>query len=199
MEIKRAKYKIVVLGEANVGKTSIINSYLYCKFDKNQQSTIGINQYNNIELDDFNATISIWDTAGDERYRAIIPFYFRDSQGVVLVFDLTNEESFEKISYWIELYNEHSSTSIKANFILIGNKKDLVQDRCVSSEAAHEFALFNQIEYFETSALTGENIEESFYELVSEIVTHSNIEHEFTNMINNNEDEKIKSNSNCCK
>lgn len=120
---KGVDHKVILLGESDVGKTSIINSTLFRKFSENQISTVGAEYCVKNILSDEKFSIGIWDTAGQEKFRSLIPLYFRSSQGVILVFDLTNEDSFLKIPQWISLY--HNNSNYNADFILIGNKKDL--------------------------------------------------------------------------
>lgn len=169
---KDIDYKVILLGETNVGKTSMIKSNLFYKFNENYIPTVGV-EYNVKDIfSDVQVKIGIWDTAGQEKFRSLIPLYFRCSQGAMLVFDLTNEDSFYKIPSWISLYHECSDST--ADFVLIGNKKDLNSKRKVSYDKAIRFAEFNNYDYYETSALTGENIEEAFSDIALKIHSRLN-------------------------
>lgn len=155
------KYKLVFLGDIYVGKTSIINQFMYESFDNNYQATIGIDFLSKtIHLADQPMRLQLWDTAGQERFRSLIPNYIRDSSAAIIVFDITNPASFESVDKWMEdVRNERGTDAVVA---LVGNKVDKVEERVVSKEAGEEKAKKFSSLYAETSAKTGSNIKELF-------------------------------------
>lgn len=129
------KYKIVFLGDLSVGKTSIINQFIYGTFDQSHQPTIGIDFLSKtMYLDDRTIRLQLWDTAGQERFRSLIPQYIRDCSIAVLVFDITQQQSFLNVDRWVEdIRNERGSDVI---IMLAGNKLDVADKRQVSTEEA---------------------------------------------------------------
>lgn len=158
------KYKLVFLGDIYVGKTSIINQFMYETFDNNYQATIGIDFLSKtIQLGDAPMRLQLWDTAGQERFRSLIPNYIRDSSAAIIVFDLTNSASFSSLDKWVEdVRNERGSDAV---IVIIGNKVDKTDERAVTKEnASSKAAQFSAI-YAETSAKTGMNIKELFRDI----------------------------------
>ena len=111
--------------------------------------------------------MQIWDTAGQERFRAIARAYFRSAVGVILVFDLTDRKSFEDLNQWLN--DVHSLCDPNAVVTLIGNKSDLTSQRVITAAEAENFAQLHQIQYLETSALGGDNIQEAFQRTAAQI------------------------------
>ena len=155
------KYKLVFLGDIYVGKTSIINQFMHDSFDTNYQATIGIDFLSKtLTLEDKSLRLQLWDTAGQERFRSLIPNYIRDSSVAVIVFDLTNKQTFSSLDKWIEdVRNERGNSVIVA---VVGNKIDKTEERCISREEAEAKAKQYGAIYYETSAKTGENVAELF-------------------------------------
>jgi len=124
------KFKLVFLGEQSVGKTSLITRFMYDTFDGNYQATIGIDFLSKtMYLDDRTVRLQLWDTAGQERFRSLIPSYIRDSSVAIVVYDVTNRESFQSTSKWVEdVRAERGNDVIIA---LVGNKTDLSDKRYV--------------------------------------------------------------------
>lgn len=115
------KYKLVFLGEQSVGKTSMITRFMYDSFDTNYQATIGIDFLSKtIYLQDKIVRLQLWDTAGQERFRSLIPSYIRDSQVAVIVYDITNLNSFELTTRWIEDVRKERGNHVMV--VLVGNK-----------------------------------------------------------------------------
>ena len=159
---KENSYKILTIGESGVGKTAILKRYVEDKFPKHHLSTIGID-YLSKDITIYNKKIKlrVWDTAGQERYRNITTHTYKDADGIALIFDLTDENSFNQINDWMDqIYNNTDKTLI--SLILIGNKSDLVNERVIQKEKGEEMAENLHIKYFETSALTGEGINQAF-------------------------------------
>ena len=116
--------------------------------------------------------MQIWDTAGQERFRSISKSYFRNAVGAILVFDISNLDSFDELAAW--LGDLHSLCAVNAQILLVGNKSDLENERQVSQQKVKEFADEHHLEYIETSAKTGKNVVEAFTRLAYEIVTKIN-------------------------
>ena len=160
---------ILLLGDTSVGKTCLISRYANGVFREDYIQTVGIDYVSKQEIiNDKNINIKLWDTAGQERFKALTPTYLRGAEGIVLVYDVTNLESFESLKFWIE--------SLKSNLgenslpiVINGNKIDL-DDRDVSSEDAKKFAQSNNFKYFETSAKSGIGVDELFREIVNQIL-----------------------------
>ena len=156
--------KIIILGSSKVGKTSIINRYFNHEFKENMLSTIGIDfKTKYFKFDDKKVKFNYIDTAGQEKFRAISVNYMKGTNGVILVFDITNKDSFDLIKRWIEDINENAEPNIPK--ILIGNKLDMSNNRQVSKDDAEELTNDLGCKYFECSAKTGENVNEALDEI----------------------------------
>ncbi|XP_054647769.1 ras-related protein Rab-41 isoform X2 [Dunckerocampus dactyliophorus] len=155
------KFKLVFLGEQSVGKTSLITRFMYDSFDNTYQATIGIDFLSKtMYLEDRTVRLQLWDTAGQERFRSLIPSYIRDSTIAVVVYDITNLNSFQQTSKWIDdVRTERGSDVI---IMLVGNKTDLADKRQVSVEAAERKARELNVMYIETSAKAGYNVKQLF-------------------------------------
>ena len=167
-EIARKKFNINFLGDTSVGKTSIIKRHVNKTFDENAIATIGIdNIKDEKEFDKKKYSFKIYDTAGQERYKSISLNYIKLGDGFLLVFSVDNKETFDKLEEWIQ--NIYDSVSIDEKVIfLVGNKIDS-PNRVVKREEAEAFAKNKNFRYFETSAKTGEGVEELFDELYNTI------------------------------
>eukprot|EP00877_Chromochloris_zofingiensis_P004891 jgi/Chrzof1/14402/Cz09g01070.t1 len=161
-----AKYKLVFLGDQSVGKTSIITRFMYDKFDNTYQATIGIDFLSKtMYLEDRTVRLQLWDTAGQERFRSLIPSYIRDSSVAVVVYDVTNRQSFMNTARWIqEVRTERGSDVI---IFLVGNKTDLVDKRQVSIEEGDTKARELNVNFIETSAKAGFNIKALFRKIAA--------------------------------
>ncbi|KAM7160156.1 ras-related protein Rab-6A-like isoform 1-T1 [Macrochelys suwanniensis] len=155
------KFKLVFLGEQSVGKTSLITRFMYDSFDNTYQATIGIDFLSKtMYLEDRTIRLQLWDTAGQERFRSLIPSYIRDSAAAVVVFDITNLNSFQQTSKWIDdVRTERGSDVI---IMLVGNKTDLADKRQVSIEEGERKAQELNVMYIETSAKAGYNMKQLF-------------------------------------
>ena len=189
--------KLLSLGETGVGKTSIISMYAENSFFANQEATIGIDfKTKNLKYKNKQFKILIWDTAGQERFRKITNQYYNNADGIFLVYDITQNNTFEQISYWINEINNKIDKN-KIGIILIGNKIDINEKRQVSIEQAQKIAECFNIPYIETSASKGENIEECFNLLIEEILKKKGINETINELNNENKekDEKINLNN----
>ncbi|XP_056132783.1 RAB6B, member RAS oncogene family a [Lampris incognitus] len=155
------KFKLVFLGEQSVGKTSLITRFMYDSFDNTYQATIGIDFLSKtMYLEDRTVRLQLWDTAGQERFRSLIPSYIRDSTVAVVVYDITNVNSFQQTSKWIDdVRTERGSDVI---IMLVGNKTDLADKRQITIEEGEQRAKELSVMFIETSAKTGYNVKQLF-------------------------------------
>ena len=158
---------IITLGESSVGKSSIINRYVENNFDYNFVSTLGVDfRKKIININGENIRLKIWDTAGQEKFRSIQKQYYRNSDGILLVFDVTKFDTFNVLEEWINSIKNQTSNDIIV--VLVGNKIDL-NNKVISDDDIKNFANDNKFKYFLTSAATGKNINEVFDYIVKEI------------------------------
>ncbi|KAJ4820334.1 Ras-related protein [Rhynchospora pubera] len=161
-----AKYKLVFLGDQSVGKTSIITRFMYDKFDSAYQPTIGIDFLSKtMYLEDRTVRLQLWDTAGQERFRSLIPSYIRDCSVAIIVYDVSDRQSFMHISKWVE--EVHTQRRRNIIIVLVGNKNDLVDQRQVSFEEGEVKAIEIGAIFTETSAKSGFNIKTLFRKVAS--------------------------------
>lgn len=158
-------YKIVVIGDQNSGKTSIVNRYALGTFNSNVQNTIGV-EFTHKILDD-ETKISIWDTAGQERFRSMSGSFYRGSEVVVFVYDISSRSTFLNLGQWWREYKTYGETD--SALFLVGNKTDLT--RAVTEEEAKAWAARNNMSYVETSALDGKGVHQLFDKIVGKLNT----------------------------
>ena len=161
-------YKIIIIGDTCVGKSNILSRYLKDEFREDSKSTVGVELGSKfLKVKGVGTKLQIWDTAGQERYRSITSSYFKGSHGCFIVYDITNETSFEDVNKWYEQAQKESSKEI--SIILVGNKCDLENERKVSKEKGEEKARALNCPFFETSALSKIKIDDIFNEMVNNI------------------------------
>jgi Ras-related protein Rab-5C len=170
-EKKILEAKIVLLGDVSVGKTSIASRYCKNSFNEHHINTIGgAYQQQKVVLNNgAMVKLHIWDTSGQERFRAMTNLYYRDAQVAILTYDITSESSFASIDFWIE---ELKFKVENENMILclVGNKSDVSQDeRKVSTAKAKNFAQENNMIFYETSAKTGDGIKDLFVTIANKV------------------------------
>ena len=159
-------YKILMLGESQVGKTSLLLKYTDDIFKINMLPTFGLDvRYKYLQKDNNTIRLDLWDTAGQEKFRTMTQNYYKGSDGIILVYDISNESSFETLKNWMDDIKENSKNKIEV--IIIGNKLDL--KRQVEKKRLEQFAEEYKVPYFETSAKTGEGVEESFNKLIDNL------------------------------
>ena len=149
-------FKLVIIGDTNVGKSCMLKRFTYDDFSKETHPTIGIDLGTGIvKINDKKIKLIIWDTAGQERFRTIVKCYFRNVVGIFLCYDTTNNTSFNNLNYWINYIKINNSENIPV--MLIGTKIDLINDRVVPKKYAKIFANKNNMEYFEVSSYDNSN------------------------------------------
>lgn len=164
-------YKVVLAGDSYVGKTHLLARFVKGSDPKNHNPTIGVEFVTHtVQLDSGDIVkTQIWDTAGQERYRSITSAHYRRAAGSLLVYDVTNRNSFRSVTRWIEEIRDHAGPDIV--IMLVGNKVDLGQEigRQVQTQEAQDFAEAHQLMYKETSATQDINVKEAFKFLLGEI------------------------------
>lgn len=166
-------FRICIIGDANVGKTSLLTRYCDNVFKESYNNTIGVDfRVVTMKLGDTVAKVHIWDTAGQERFKSISINYFRSTHGFMFVYDITKKSSFHNLNMWMELAFNANKNSF-ANF-LIGNKNDLIENREVSMEEARDFAIGKQMTFMETSAKTCINVNKTFEFFIQKLVKYFN-------------------------
>lgn len=156
--------KIIILGSSSVGKTCILQKGFENEFSQNSLSTIGIDfKTKYFKFDEDKVKVNYIDTAGQEKFRAISVNYLKGTDGAVLVFDITKKETFELIGNWLDDIRQNNKMSIGK--MLLGNKADLEDEREVTKEEGEKLAELLQCKYYETSAKTGQNINEALDEI----------------------------------
>ncbi|KAJ0981405.1 hypothetical protein J5N97_009660 [Dioscorea zingiberensis] len=161
-------FKVVLIGDAAVGKSQILARFSRNEFSIDSKATIGVEfQTRTVVIDHKSVKAQIWDTAGQERYRAVTSAYYRGAVGAMLVYDITKRQSFDHIPRWLEELRGHADKNIV--IMLIGNKSDLEEHRAVPVEDAREFAQREGLFFLETSALQATNVESAFITVLTEI------------------------------
>ncbi|GMM46808.1 Rab family GTPase [Pichia kluyveri] len=223
---KQSQFKIVLLGESAVGKSSVVQRFVKNSFDEYRESTIGAafltqsihlskndilssgdndNSITTDTIDDDGITVKfeIWDTAGQERYRSLASMYYRNANAAIIVYDITQLESLDKAKYWIkELQRQANKDTI---IILTGNKLDLNDERKISIDDVNEFTSIYNLLNFEVSAKTGENVNQLFKDIAIKLVIKNlksnnnlNTTNKHSNTINLNQNTNNTTNDQNC-
>ena len=162
------KLKVVVVGDSGVGKTNLIKRFIVNIYNPNTKATVGVEFISkSYKINDQVFKIEIWDTAGQERYKSITAAYYKGAKGALIVYDITQKDSFENINKWMSEVRDKSSKDLK--IMIVGNKTDLVNERQVSTEEALEKAKELGSPVMEASALDGSNVKDAFYDLLKEM------------------------------
>jgi small GTP-binding protein len=165
------KCQLLIIGDSLVGKTSILARFTENTFTPNYLATVGLDYFTKDEVFGTKTVrIKIWDTAGQERYKAVTQGFFRNANGIMIVYDITNSETFDNLKYWIQSIHTHIGEKNDVKIIIIGNKIDLQRE--VKKEDAEKLANEYGYNYFEVSAKTGENIDESIKNLVQQVLDY---------------------------
>ena len=158
------KLKLLIIGDSSVGKTSLLLSYTDNYFPESHLATIGVEyKVKDIETDKYNISLQIWDTAGQERFRSITKSFFRNTNGIIFVYDITCRKSFQSVKEWIKDSELHDAGSEK---ILCGNKIDLKEKREVKFDELEEFGMKKKIEVMEISAKERIKIDDAFQKII---------------------------------
>ncbi|KAL7677716.1 hypothetical protein ACOME3_003954 [Neoechinorhynchus agilis] len=162
-------FKLLLIGDSGVGKTCVLNRFVDATFSTTFISTIGIDfKIRTIELDGKRIKLQIWDTAGQERFKTITTAYYRGAMGIMLVYDISNEKTFDNIKNWIRTIEMHAADDVVR--MIIGNKCDIeVERRKVKKERGEQVANEYGVHFLETSAKGNIGIEEAFFTLAREI------------------------------
>lgn len=163
---KKQLFKIIILGDASVGKTSLMNQYVNNRYTQQYRATVGADfMAKEIAIDDRFVTLQIWDTAGQERFQSLGGAFYRGADCCVLVYDITNPKSFESLDSWKEefIMQGNPKNPEEFPFVLLGNKVDKENDRKVPTTKAQQWCKnHGNIQYFETSAKDNINVESAF-------------------------------------
>ena len=199
------KFKILIIGDSAVGKTSLLLKYVDNFFPETHMATIGVEyKTKNIETSKYKVILHLWDTAGQERFKSITKSFFNNANGIVFVYDITSKESFDGVKNWIKDAEPYG----KFESILCGNKIDLEKKREVKIDSLKEYGLKKKIDVFETSAKTGVKVNDAFEKLVDLIIkskSHDELVRDFgvkqgasnLNLTKSNK-KKNQNGGNCC-
>ncbi|MGQ4914299.1 MAG: Rab family GTPase [Candidatus Asgardarchaeia archaeon] len=160
-------FKVCMLGDEAVGKTSIVLKYTENRFEESYKMTLGADFATKvIKIDNYRVCLSVWDLGGQYRFRELRKHYFKNAAGALLLFDVTRPDTFLHIDRWIQEFYSYAGGEL----ILLGNKVDLVKERLVPPDAGKMIEKWKGIPYYETSAKTGQNINEVFMVLTRKIL-----------------------------
>ena len=194
-------FKIVLIGDTSVGKSCLLTRFADDQFTDNYVTTIGVDfRFKTMIVMDKIIKVQVWDTAGEERYRSITNAYYRGAEGILIVFDLTNEESFKSIQNWINEVTVFTGKDVI--IICLGNKSDLKSE--ISKNTIDEFKKKTNLEIFNVSAKTGEGVEEAFKHIIELLIKKNTDKKEENNAINltpntnNNNIPTDKKKESCC-
>lgn len=177
--------KLLLVGDSGVGKSCLLLRFVEDKFNPSFITTIGIDfKIRTIEINGKRIKLQVWDTAGQERFRTITTAYYRGAMGIVLVYDVTDSNTFENIRKWFSTVNQHANDD--AQLMLVGNKADEDGIRTVTKQQGEALANELNIPFIEASAKTNENVDEIFFQLATLIQekNHSDQLNENKNSLN---------------
>ncbi|KAJ7990305.1 hypothetical protein DPEC_G00298930 [Dallia pectoralis] len=161
-------FKLLLIGDSGVGKSCLLLRFADDTYTESYISTIGVDfKIRTIEMEGKMVKLQIWDTAGQERFRTITSSYYRGAHGIIIVYDVTDQESFNNVKQWLEEIDRYACENVCK--LLVGNKCDLVSKKVVNSVTGQELALSLKMPFLETSAKSADNVEKSFLTMASNI------------------------------
>merc|ERR1712018_437051 len=161
-------FKLLLIGDSGVGKSCLLLRFADDTYNESYISTIGVDfKIRTIELDGKTIKLQIWDTAGQERFRTITSSYYRGAHGIIVVYDVTDQESFNNVKQWLQEIDRYACENV--NKLLVGNKCDLTTKKVVDYTTAKEYADQLGIPFLETSAKNATNVEQAFMTMAAEI------------------------------
>lgn len=161
-------FKILLIGDSGVGKSCLLLRFADDSWTDTHISTIGVDfKIKTLNIDGKTIKLQIWDTAGQERFRTITSSYYRGAQGIILVYDCTDQESFNNVKQWMGEIDRYACENV--NKLLVGNKTDLVNEKVVDTQTAKAFAESMAIPFIETSAKNATNVEQCFVSMARDI------------------------------
>jgi len=165
-------FKLLLIGDSGVGKSCLLLRFADDTYTDSYISTIGVDfKIRTIELEGKHVKLQIWDTAGQERFRTITSSYYRGAHGIIIVYDITDRESFTNVKAWLAEVEKYAHSEV--NKLLVGNKSDMrgmaSQESTVSVEESKEFAETMQMDWLETSAKESTNVEDAFHSIATQI------------------------------
>eukprot|EP01115_Flamella_aegyptia_P015598 TRINITY_DN96_c0_g1_i2.p1 TRINITY_DN96_c0_g1~~TRINITY_DN96_c0_g1_i2.p1 ORF type:complete len:206 (+),score=32.05 TRINITY_DN96_c0_g1_i2:73-690(+) len=161
-------FKLLIIGDSGVGKSCLLLRFSDDIFTDNFISTIGVDfKIRTIDIDGVVIRLQIWDTAGQERFRTITSSYYRGAHGIIVVYDVTTQKSFDNISKWLKEIDTFAGQNVKK--LLVGNKCDLANERVISKDQGQELANEINVPFVETSAKESTNVEECFLQMAKDI------------------------------
>ncbi|XP_063702205.1 ras-related protein Rab-35-like [Culicoides brevitarsis] len=195
-------FKLLIIGDSGVGKSSLLLRFSDNTFTGTYITTIGVDfKIRTVVIDGERVKLQIWDTAGQERFRTITNTYYRGTHGVIVVYDVTNGDSFANVKRWLQ---EIESNCDVVNKILVGNKDDDPARKVVITEDAQRFANQMDIQLFETSAKDNKNVEKMFYAITELVLKHKKQQQRLQNANDKNDVVQLgkvnnkKKGSKCC-
>jgi len=193
-------FKLLLIGDSGVGKTCLLFRFSDDAFNTTFISTIGIDfKIKTVEVDGKKIKLQIWDTAGQERFHTITTSYYRGAMGIMLVYDITQEKTFDNIAKWLRNIDEHASEGVER--MILGNKCDMEDKRMVNKEKGEGIAREHGIKFYETSAKDNICVEEAFMKLTQDILRKHQAgatQENTTTGVVIEKDNQSKSKASCC-
>lgn len=169
MEEYKYLFKVVLIGNAGVGKTCLVRRFTQGLFPPGQGATIGVDfMIKSVEIDNEKVKLQIWDTAGQERFRSITQSYYRSANALILVYDISSQPTFDSLPHWLQEIEMYAGNKVLT--YLVGNKSDKVGHREIPLYVADEFAQRHEMKFIETSAKEAENVDKLFYDIAKELI-----------------------------
>ncbi|CAH8469539.1 unnamed protein product [Heterobilharzia americana] len=191
-------FKLLLIGDSGVGKSCLLLRFADETYSETYISTIGVDfKIRTIDLDGKVVKLQIWDTAGQERFRTITASYYRGAQGIIIVYDITDNQTFSNVTSWLQEIGRYSNS--KVSRLLVGNKCDLTSRRAVETSVAKSFASEHQMPFLETSAKDATNVEDAFMEMARQIKASATpIQNMLSSTVPVNSTQPVKKSGGCC-